>query len=358
VALLYIDSCGDFYDSADFPTGARRLGPAARWAGSSGAVVAVGTGRRGTNSIQLPNGGTLELAPGGDATAILCGFAYRTALTAAGPVWYLFDPVNSGNQVLIAQNVDGSWSALRGGASSTPGDATGATLLGTSAPAVAANTYAYVELSVRLHPPAGSIVLHVDRVEVLNLQNVNTVNVGNGYFTVLGFRGAGAGNDFDDVYVCDPTGPAPWNDFLGDVQVDARFPIGPGTYAQWVPVPGPPTAPNWSNVADRAPNADGTYNTGSTIGAIDTYAFEAAPAGITTILAVQQNLNVRRTEEAACVVARVIRQAGANYVGDVHVAPTPAYSYARLLYPVNPATGRLWTVAELNAAEFGLMRLA
>lgn len=339
-----MDSC-DFYATADLPM---------RWLSVSGASISPGTGRRGTNSLRLADSGVIDLAPGGDPTAIFCGFAYRSALGAGGPIWYLWDPVNVRNQVLIAQGPDGRLSALRGGAAATKGDPTGAVTLGTSPIAVTANSYAYVEIAVRLHPSAGSIVVHVDRVEVLNLPNVNTVNSGGGYFTLMGFRGAGDGNDVDDVYVCDPTGPAPWNALLGDCQVDARRPIAAGANTGWLPTGGP----NWQNVVDTAPDADATYNTATLVGAVDTYKLEPVPIGVATILGVQHNLNLRKTDTAACIVAPVVCLSGVNYVSDHQFSPALAFAYARHLQSVNPATGRLWIVGDFNAAEFGVKRLA
>jgi hypothetical protein len=344
MSLLYMDSC-DFYATADLPL---------RWQSVSGATISVGTGRRGTNSLRLADSGVADLAPGGDPTAIICGFAYRTALAAAGPVWYLWDPVNVRNQVLIAQGTDGTLSALRGGAAAVRGDATGAVTLGTSAVALTANTYAYVEIQVRLHPTAGSVVVHVDRVEVLNLPNVNTVNVGGGYFTVMGFRGAGDGNDVDDVYVCDPAGPGPWNGLLGDCQVDACRPIGAGASTGWSPTGGA----NWQNVADTAPDADATYNTAFLIGAVDTYAMQPAAAGVTTILGVQHNLTLRKTDTASCIVAPVVSRAGVMYESVRHFPLDPTFAVARVIQPVNPATGLLWLVGDFNASQFGAKRLA
>ena len=344
MALLYVDSC-DFYSTADLPL---------RWQSVWAATVSPGTGRRGTNSVRLADGGVVDQAPGGDPTATICGFAYRTALASAGSVWYLFDPVNMRNQVIVTQGTDGTLSALRGGTSDVRGDLTGAVLLGSSPVALTANTYAYVEIAVRLHPTAGSIVVHVDRGEVLNLQNVNTVNVGGGYFTLLGFRGAGSGNDFDDIYICDPAGPAPWNAILGDCQVEACRPISAGSYTGWLPTGGA----NWQNVADTAPDADATYNTANVIGAVDTYAMAAAPAGVTTILGVQHNLNLRKTDTASCIVAPVVSRAAVIYESVRHFPLDPAWAVARVIQNVDPATGLLWTAANFNASQFGAKRLA
>lgn len=344
MSLLFVDSC-DFYATADLPL---------RWQSVSGASISPGTGRRGTNSLQLADSGVIDLAPGGDPAAIICGFAYRSALAAAGPIWYLWDPVNVRNQVLVAQGTDGTLSALRGGAAAIRGDATGAVLLGSSARALTANVYAYVEIQVRLHPAAGSVVVHVDRVEVLNLQNVNTVNAGGGYFTLMGFRGAGGGNDVDDVYICDPAGPSPWNGLLGDCQVDACRPIGAGANTGWVPSGGA----NWQNVTDTAPDADATYNTATVIGAVDTYALQPAPAGVSTILGVQHNLNMRKTDIAACIVAPVVSRAGVIYESVRHFPLDTTFAVARSVQSVNPATGLLWLAGDFNASQFGAKRLA
>lgn len=344
MSLLLVDSC-DFYATTDLPM---------RWQSVSGATISPGTGRRGTNSLRLAADGVIDVAPGGDPTATICGFAYRSALAAAGPIWYLFDPVNARNQVMLAQGADGTLSALRGGASAIRGDATGATTLGTSAVAISANTYAYVEIQVRLDPTAGSVVVHVDRVEVLNLQGVNTVNVGGGYFTLLGFRGAGDGNDVDDLYVCDPSGPAPWNGLLGDCQVDACRPIAAGASTGWIPTGGP----NWQNVADAAPDADATYNTATVIGAVDTYAHAPAPVGVSTILGVQHNLTLRKTDVAACIVAPVVSRAGVIYESVRHFPPDTAFAVFRSVQSVNPATGLLWLASDFNASQFGAKRLA
>ena len=80
----------------------------------------------------------------------------------------------------------------------------------------------------------------------------------------------------------DGSGPAPFNDFLGDVRVDARYPTAEGANSAWTPLsgtdnalmvddPGPPYTPG------GGPDDDTTYNSTLTVGAVDTHVIQDAP---------------------------------------------------------------------------------
>ena len=62
--------------------------------------------------------------------------------------------------------------------------------------------------------------------------SANTVRVGMLETTLIGTL------DIDDLYICDGTGSAPHNTFLGDCRVDTLLPTADGTAQQWTPSTG------------------------------------------------------------------------------------------------------------------------
>jgi len=345
MALLFMDSF-DHYVTADI------LEKWSTYAGTSVAINATG-GRRGSASVRFPSGAQSYALRGittSSNTAIL-GTAVKVASLGAQRligVWHSL-VASGGDQIVIAMAADGSLNAQR----ATAGISGPGTILGSSAAGVlSAGVVAYLEVKVVLHASTGTVTVRVNGASVLALTGLNT---GSGQTTWTGFWVGSGGTaivtDHDDVYALDGSGSAPWNDFLGDVRVDARLPTAAGATTGWTPSAGA----NWACVDDAAPNDDTDYVTAATAALTDTYTVQDAPVAGATIYGVQHCLSVKKTDAGACTVAPVIRSGGVDYVGTA-ANPGTTYGYALSIAAVNPATGVAWTEAGFNAAEFGVTR--
>jgi len=335
VALLWMDSF-DFYATADV---------AARYvtAGSSVNIYA-GSGRRGSAALNL--GATNAVYRSSlpvSGTTCIAGAAFKTP--EASPNYPFFKVMQGGTVQCSLDLVGGLLRFWRGDQG---------TLLGTAASgALLINTYYYVEMKVVVDPSAGSVVLRVNNVVVLSLSSVNTAASGSAGWTALALYGpsfTGPYVYFDDFYLLDGSGSAPWNDVLGDCRVDVRYPTAAGATTGWTPS----TGSNWQNVDDAAPNGDTDYNSATGV-ATDTFTVQDAPVVGATIYGVQQNLSVKKSDPGFCTVAPVIRHSGVDYVGTDYSPPT-SYVFATQTRQTNPGTSAQWTEAGFNAAEFGYKR--
>jgi len=361
MALLFLDSF-DHYATADLSQ---------KWtsiSSSGSGTVAIGSaaGRRGSNSLRFGNAASTDsetffvqkVVAAGDATAI-AGCAVLVPNNTVGTLGMALAQFKDGATVQVTLRLvnDGRLAVVRGP------NTGGSTVLGTSTAAIAFGAFAYIEWKVLIHPSAGTVDVRVNGVSVLSLTGQNTRNSAASQWSslVLGVADSGPTTttftatsiDYDDLYVLDGTGAAPWNTFLGDVRVDVRLPTGAGATTGFTPS----TGANWQNVDDATPNGDTDYNSASSSGLTDTFVVQDAPVTGAAILGVQQCLNMKKTDASTCTVAPVIRHVGVDNVG-TSLAVGTTYAYGLAVAQTNPGTGAQWTEAGFNAAEFGYKRTA
>ena len=364
MALLFMDSF-DHYVTAD--AGEKWSAFAATGAGTLPTVtIAAGAGRRGSGSFRYTTGSVSSQS----------GYA-NIAIPASGPtcvVGVAFSPASLGTvavngaqivsirngatvQITLRLNSDHTLSVVRGTHTGTA--------LGSTVTALPVGTFTYLELQVLLHASAGTVDLRINGTSALSLTGQNTVNSGGAVWTSVGLMMqdttttsinasvTGRAFDFDDLYVLDGNGAAPWNTFLGDVRVDARLPTGAGALAAWTPSAGA----NWQNVDDAAPNDDTDYNSAAASALTDTFVVQDAPVPGAALYGVQVNLSAKKSDAGTCSLASVVRQAGSNQVAAAQ-NPGTSYAYLRTVYQTNPHTSAQWTEADFNADEFGYQRTA
>jgi len=222
------------------------------------------------------------------------------------------------------------------------------------------DTWYYIEWKVVFSTTAGTCVVRVDGLEVINYSGP-TVGFGAAGPVYAPYplpprqlRVQGQSNTkywIDDLYVLDGTGPAPWNAFLGDCHVEYLRPRAAGASQDWTPVG---TGTHWVAVDDNdTPDEDATYVESNTPGQIDTNKYQ--PTGLPTspLFGAQLSLYARKSDIGPRVIAPV-----ANGVVGAMVAPSfENYQYFCTPYPVNPADGNPWTPASINASEFGVKAL-
>jgi hypothetical protein len=358
MALLFMDSF-NHYATADLTT---------KWTSSGSAPGNVTTsiaagGRRGSGSLRLtvagsPTSTTLAfaqkvLAPGTATAVVGCAIAVSSStlahVTGGNPLVSVRDGATA--QVTLRLNADLTLSVLRG--------PIGGTVLGTSSSALSAGVFAFVEWKVAIHPTAGTVDLRINGVSVLSLTGQNTRNTANTSWTSVTLNNVeanaawnsvttGGTIDYDDLYVLDSNGAAPWNDFLGDCRVDAILPTAAGATTGWTPSAGA----NWQCVDEPVPNGDTDFTSATTIGLTDTFVVQDIPVAGSVIYGVQHNLSVKKMDAGAALIAPVIRHGGVDFVG-ADIAPGTTYAYGLQVAAVNPGTGAQWTEAGFNAAEFG-----
>jgi hypothetical protein len=345
MALLFIDSF-DHYQTAQL---------ASKWTNTTqglGSGIVPGAGRCGSQALVMGGSGLgiVEKGIAFPGVTGIVGFAYKETIQLFNsmPIVFLGSALGAGAHVYLTRNLDGSLSATRNDA--------GPVVLGTTAPdLIRENVYYFIEYKLTVDAAAGVVVVRINGNVVLNLtaQNTKSNLVVGSTLTSMGFySGASYSAYFDDLYVSDDTGAAPWNDFLGDVRVEYLRPDGPGAHQDWDLVG---ALTHWQAVDDgAAPDDDVSYIHTSTAGLQDTETY--LPTGLPngTIYGLQVNLYSRKTDSGPRQVAPIIRHAGGDHLG-VNQAPSfGSYRFLIQIYPLNPGTGVAWTISDVNAIEVGI----
>lgn len=334
MALLFCDSF-DHYTSLT-----------QKWIAATMAVSA-GTGRNGTASVRA---NTLNLYCrkflGVQRQTLIAGLAFKTnsVITATllpiafmdGTSWQCEARISTSGLLRITRN---------------------GTVLATSVNSLAPDTWYYIEFKAYIHDTLGTAEIRVNGVTWVSVSNADTKNTANAYVDTIQIGGEGTSSqyvmkDHDDLYVCDTTGSYNIN-FLGDVRVQAILPNGVGAQAEWDPSAGA----NWQCVDEAAPNADTDYVSTAVAGERDSHVFADLAPATGSIKAVVVYPMARKDDAGARSIAPVVRVGGVNYDG-VEQPIGDTYAYYRQIYEENPGTTVPWTIADVNAAEFGVKLVA
>ncbi len=230
--------------------------------------------------------------------------------------------------------------AIRGGL--------GGTVLATYSSVFVSNTFYNVEISATISDAGGSVVVKYNGTTVINFTG-DTKNGGTS--TNIDAVGCGVASGvvgyFDDLYICDSTGSAPYNTFLGDVRVHTIVPDGAGSSTQLTPS----TGANYTTV-DELPYSATDYVYG-TAGQTDLYTASNLPGGTGVIYGVQTSAIVKKTD-AGNISARPALKSGASTYYGSSVSIGTSDQVVLRTDQVNPATSAAWTSSEVNGIEIGI----
>jgi hypothetical protein len=225
-------------------------------------------------------------------------------------------------------------------------------LLGTSTGAnVTSAAWSYIELKVK-YASAGTIEVRVGGTTVLSLTGVDTRIGGAGsYNNQVGWSFSATGEYppfFDDLYVCDNSGSL-HNNFLGDCKVIAAFPTSDASPNDWTVSAGS----NHYALVDENPANDDTDHLESTTSAQKELWGHGALSATGAIFGVMVNTDARMTSGSSSL--KMPCKSGATETDDTAqtVTSTSFVTFTRVL-ETDPHTGAGWTLANLNAAQFGI----
>jgi hypothetical protein len=322
-------------------------------------TISAGNGRNGTASLRMP--ATANANPKGyvrstlpvSGTSFAMGFGFN--VPTAGSVRIAAIQDATVNQLCLRLNADMTMSIIRG--------ADGDTVLGTTSASLTTSTYSYIEWKGTIHNSAGSVELRFNETVVLTVSGVDTQATGNTSWNGIGLglnpgyafvNGYNAVIDFDDYYINDGSGSAPWNGYYGDVRVGLLKPTAEGATINLTPSTG---TDNSANVDDASPNGDTDYNSTVNIGDKDTYVMNDLPVSGVAVYGIKVSLYARKTDAGASDVAPVTRHGSTDYDGASSPLDT-TYRFHQFIQMVNPGTSAQWLEADVNAAQFGAKKSA
>lgn len=230
----------------------------------------------------------------------------------------------------------------------------GLTNLFTSSNAMLLNTWYFIEFKATIHNTTGVFEVRVNGSSVgwvPQQTGQNTRSSSNNFATRFSIQRSGLGSsqaDWDDVYVCDTSGSAPLNDFIGDCRINTKLAVANGATNQFTPVG---EGSNYQCVDNNPPN-DAVYVADDVVGHRDLYDIEDNENGLVP-LAVTILHSGKKSDAGARSYSEVYRAAdGTAYVASPKTLGT-TFTWQAQIHPTDPHTGIAWTLANLNAAQFG-----
>lgn len=336
MALLYCDSF-DFYDgNYDLK----------RFDGSSANNIYPTSGRRGGGCIRMGYGGLSEKnIPSGPLSTVIIGIAIKELSALTTPSYDLLAFMDEGNKQIVikmANDVVGDYASLEA--------YRGTTLIGTSATKVLTSAvWQYLEAKVVIHASAGSVVIKLDEVTVLNLTGIDTLETANATVDSIRIANYSAGYIYvDDLYICDTTGSYN-NDFLGNIKVEAHLPDADGTHTDFACS----TGTDHHALVDEASTNETDYNTGDAVDEIDSYGITVGD-DLGTILGVQITSYAWNPDVGSRKVKNLLRSNSADYLGGNELLLNNTGEFVEDIWERDPDDSAAFTKTKLDAMEIGL----
>lgn len=333
MALLFMDG----FDAGD---------PILKWSSYSASTPSTVTTTRFSTgrALRSNNPGYWLSKEINQSSRVYIGFAYYVSNAGTGDFIQLKADGNNTMHILVGADTNGAVRVWRG---------TESTLLEASSNgAIPATTWNYIEVSALIDDINGEVVVRVNGNQVIDFTG-DTRNGGSSAnidgITILSHV-SGVNAYFDDLYICNDTGPAPYNTFLGDVRIHTLTPDAAGTSTQLTPSGGA----NYETV-DELPYSTTDYVYG-TPGQKDTYSTSNLPGGTGVIYGVQTNAIVKKTDAGTISGRPVVRAGGTDYPGTSVSVGTSDVTLSKI-DQVNPATSTAWTSGDVNGMEIGVESL-
>ncbi len=352
MTLRFMDSF-DHYDTAHILR---------KWNAIGGATPAISTAnpRNGTQHLRVTDDDDYLSKTLDDQASWIVGFGFQIdALPDANSIGILgFMDTGTIFQAQLLLNNDGTLEVIRGG---VVGNATSRSTVtgGKSSLSISGGTYYFIEMKVTVADSigAGTCVVKVNGTTYITVATgqdlKTTANATANQIFIGSMGGDNRTTDHDDLYICDGTGSAPQNDFLGDCRVEALFPDGEGAVNQFTGSDAD-TTNNHLHVDETSPDDDTTYVENATAGNQDLYTFGDLSAAPGTIFGVQSNIMAKKDDAGSRSAMALTRSGSTIYDGDTNALTEGSYEVHRHIDEQDPDTAAAWTEAGVNAAQFGV----
>lgn len=338
--LLFMDGF-DSYATADINK---------KWTTSAGsAAIGAAAGRRSSGALVSAGTGNVTKSLAAGASFVMgCAVSVSSVSASARALFQLTDAATL--QCDLRINTDLTLSVTRNGTALTNG---------TSVSALATGAFYYIEWKVTIADSIGasSCVVKVNGATWITVatgqDTKNTANA-SANAVILGPSSSVTGTwTIDDFYICDQSGSAPQNDFLGDCRIDTLLPNADGSNSAWTPSTG---SSHYQLVDEATPNTS-DYVESNTVGQKDTWNFQDLAAVTGTIFGIQVNTAALKSDAGVRSIANTIKSGATNADGAT-VALSTSQLYQSDIWYQDPATSAAWTEANINSLEAGVKVIA
>ena len=332
MALLFVDGYDTYSLGAELST----AGYSGAFHGNTTYVV----GRISGKALATGFSNTTLIRTLTSISAAYAGFAMAVSTTNAMTFFAFKDTTNAVNGPFsLALTGTGSLVTLVGG--------TTVSVSPTSVMPVD-GAWRHVIVSVNSNNTTGSYKVLVENVTTLQAVGIDTAVSTAGIFTTqsLLFNG---GMVFDDFYLGDTTGSAPYNANLGDCRIETLRPTADVSVA-WVK--STTTSSNYLLVANTSTSTASFVQT-SVVGARDIYETGNLSGIPVTVYAVVPQFYHQKLDAGTLNMRIYMEVSGVTAVG-ANVAPlVSAYRWSQEIFTTNPA-GSAWSTTDVNALRIGI----
>lgn len=301
------------------------------------------TGRRAsTSAILMTDIGYMAKVFGGTSSTIFASFALNLARATNDNMYFFRFLEGSTSHVDIAVLATGQIRARNGN---------GTWLGTTSASVLFVGAWTWIQIKVVIHDTTGSVEIRdASGAVLLNVTSVDTRNAATGYCDSISMGNSSTNEQrgtFDDLHIWDTTGTI-CNTWTNDSRIDSLVPNGAGAATAFTPS----TAPNWSCVNEQPYNTT-NYVTSATAAQQDLYTFTDLPHVPLNIFSVVKTAVGQKDDAGARSLKLLTRRSATTYAGTAQTLDLGADKRLVEVLEADPSTSAAWTVANLNAAEFG-----
>jgi hypothetical protein len=220
------------------------------------------------------------------------------------------------------------------------------TIMATSTAIISPDVWHYLELSATIADAGGICIVRLDGVEIINFVG-DTKNAGTATTISSIDLGGLQTSYYDDLYICDALGAAPYNTFLGDRVVKAARPDGAGASSGFTPSAGS----NYQCV-DEDPWTTADY-VAAAAAATDTYT-HADVSGFSSVDALQVVTYSLKTDAGVRTLRTVMRSSAGTSAESADLAlPTSVGVVQGPIRQTDPDALPL-TQALVNTAQYGV----
>ena len=295
-------------------------------------------GRNATKGLQVTSVDTGIVKTLDPQATWIIGFAFNPSAVDSGDLMYFRDGATI--HCRLTYNADHSLSIKRETSAALDTTSAGFTI----------GVWTYVEVKFTVSNTVGVCVVKFDGTEVMNFSGDTKEGAGPDTANSITFFNSISGY-VDDLYICDANGSQN-NNFLGDVRIECLIPNNSGSHSAWTPSAGL----NYQNVDDdpaTGPDGDTTYNESGAAGDIDSFAFPSLASIGGVVHGVAVNLYARKTEPGTRTIVPMVRIGSTDYDHPTPYGLQETYSYDQSIFEEDPSDSNPFTIADVNAAEFG-----